>query len=505
VHQHFMLIPVFTVGENIVLGREPVENGDFYDRAEVDKRIRTLSGQYSLLIDPAARTGDLPVGLQQRVEILKVLYRGADILILDEPTGVLTPQETHDLFAVLRGLVRTGKTIIFITHKLKEVLEISDQVTVLRRGKIIGTVRTRDTNEEEIARMMVGREVLLRVDKAPATPGAAALRVEHLTVNSYSGAAAVRDVSLEVGKGEIVALLGANGAGKSTLSKVISGHHAPDSGEIMFQGQPLRLRSTREALDAGIAIVMQETSLVPDLTVVENIFLPELGRPGRLSYSKLRSRATELLASLGQEHAVPLDTEVRRLSAAQRQLVEIAKALGLQAKLIIFDEPTASLSPGEVERLFEIMGRLRADGRGLVFVSHRLEEVFEITDRVTILREGKTVAASREVASLGQAELIRHLHEELADLHAQLASKDIPPPARPSDEERCLIILASGVNLRRGASEPPVWTWNFASFEDSAVNPLVSRGYAKFRADGASGTYVTITDDGRKACKERFG
>jgi ribose transport system ATP-binding protein/rhamnose transport system ATP-binding protein len=228
-------------------------------------------------------------------------------------------------------------------------------------------------------------------------------------VKVFDRTRALDGANFELRAGEVHGLLGANGAGKSTLSKVISGHHVADAGEIVFKGRPIRLRSTREALDSGIAIVMQETSLVPDLTVVENIFLPELGRPGRLSYSKLRLRATELLASLGQEDAVPLDAEVRRLSAAQRQLVEIAKALGLQAQLIIFDEPTASLSPGEVERLFEIMGRLRADGHGLVFVSHRLEEVFEITDRVTILREGRTVAASREIASLGQAELIRHL------------------------------------------------------------------------------------------------
>ncbi len=228
-------------------------------------------------------------------------------------------------------------------------------------------------------------------------------------VKVFDRTRALDGANFELRAGEVHGLLGANGAGKSTLSKVISGHYAPDAGELVFQGQPLRLRSTREALDAGIAIVMQETSLVPDLTVVENIFLPELARPGRLSYSKLRARGTELLASLGQADAVPLDTEVRKLSAAQRQLVEIAKALGLQAKLIIFDEPTASLSPGEVERLFEIMGRLRADGRGLVFVSHRLEEVFAITDRVTVLREGRTVAAAREVSSLGQAELIRHL------------------------------------------------------------------------------------------------
>ncbi len=213
----------------------------------------------------------------------------------------------------------------------------------------------------------------------------------------------------ELRAGEIHGLLGANGAGKSTLSKIISGHIRRDSGELRYKGRPLDNRSTREALDAGIAIVMQETSLAPDLSVLENIFLPELGRPGFLSYRALRRRAGELLSGLGHEHALALDTEVSRLSAAQRQLVEIAKALALDADLIIFDEPTASLSPAEVERLFDIMARLRAGGRALVFVSHRLEEVFAITDRVTVLREGRTVAASRDTATLTQADLIRYM------------------------------------------------------------------------------------------------
>jgi ribose transport system ATP-binding protein/rhamnose transport system ATP-binding protein len=229
--------------------------------------------------------------------------------------------------------------------------------------------------------------------------------------------------SLELRAGEVHGLLGANGAGKSTLSKVISGHVIRDAGEITWKGRSLNFRSTRDALDAGIAIVMQETTLARDLTVLENIFLPELGRPGRLSYGALRKRATELLASLGHEHVLRLDDEVSRLSAAQRQLVEIAKALALDADLIIFDEPTASLSPSEVERLFDIMTRLRDSGRALVFVSHRLEEVFAITDRVTIMREGRTVVASRDTASLTQAELIRHMvGQELGAIYATPAA-----------------------------------------------------------------------------------
>ena len=218
---------------------------------------------------------------------------------------------------------------------------------------------------------------------------------------------ALAGAELDVYPGEVMGLLGANGAGKSTLSKVISGHVIRDAGSITLQGRPLSLRTAREAIQHGITMVMQETSLAPDLSVLENLFLAELGRPGFLSYRRLKRQAEEILDRLGQKETLPLDREVRLLSAAQRQLVEIAKALALNSTLIIFDEPTASLSPPEVERLFQVMTTLKRAGHTLVFVSHRLEEVFAITDRVTVMREGRTVAKSLETGSLSQAELIR--------------------------------------------------------------------------------------------------
>ena len=224
---------------------------------------------------------------------------------------------------------------------------------------------------------------------------------------SFAQTRALVGANLTLRAGVTHALLGANGAGKSTLSRVISGHVRRDGGEILYRGAPRDVRSPREALDAGIAMVMQETSLAPDLSVLENIFLPDLGRPGRLSRPAMRRRATEILADLGQEHAVSLDVEARDLSAAQRQLVEIAKALALKANLIIFDEPTASLSPSEVERLFDVIARLEAAQCAIVFVSHRLEEVFAISDEITVMREGRTVAASRPTSSLNQTELVR--------------------------------------------------------------------------------------------------
>lgn len=235
----------------------------------------------------------------------------------------------------------------------------------------------------------------------------------------FGSTVALDDARLEVRAGEVHGLLGANGAGKSTLSRIISGHITRDAGEMLYEGEPLSIRSTRDALNIGIALVAQETSLAPDLTVLENIFLPELGSKGRLSYPDMRKRANAILGRLGSEHALPLDAEVRSLSAAQRQLVEIAKALALDANLMIFDEPTASLSPTEVDRLFDIISRLREDGHALIFVSHRLEEVFSITDRVTILREGKTVAANLETTELTQADIIRHMvGRELGAIYA---------------------------------------------------------------------------------------
>ena len=260
---------------------------------------------------------------------------------------------------------------------------------------------------------------------------------------SFAQTRALVDARLSLRPGVTHALLGANGAGKSTLSRVISGHVRRDAGEIVYRGQALDARSPREALDAGIAMVMQETSLAPDLSVLENIFLPDLGRPGRLSRPAMRRRAGEILADLGQEHALPLEAEARDLSAAQRQLVEIAKALALKANLIIFDEPTASLSPSEVERLFDVIARLEAAQCAIVFVSHRLEEVFAISEEITVMREGRTVAASQPTSSLNQTELIRLMVGR--DIGSIYAASAAPP------EQRGAPILSA-----RGLSAPPL-------------------------------------------------
>ncbi len=255
----------------------------------------------------------------------------------------------------------------------------------------------------------------------------------------FGRAKALSDASITLRRHEICGLLGANGAGKSTLSRIICGHLPPTAGDIRFRGAPFVAGSTREALRSGIALVAQETSLAPDLSVLENIFMPSYALSGRLSFARLRDKATEILSELGHEHALPLDVEVRRLSAAQRQLVEIAKALALSADLVIFDEPTASLSPTEVDRLFDVMTRLKDSGKSLAFVSHRLEEVFAITDRVTILREGQTVAEDLQTAALTQTDIIRHMvGRDIGNIYRA--------PAARQDSERPVALQVMGIS-----------------------------------------------------------
>jgi ribose transport system ATP-binding protein len=280
--------------------------------------------------------------------------------------------------------------------------------------------------------------------RADAAPMLVAVGIE----KAFDRTRALAGAELDVYSGEVMGLLGANGAGKSTLSKVISGHVTRDAGSITFQGQLLNLRTAREAIQHGITMVMQETSLAPDLSVLENVFLAELGRPGMLSYRRLRRQAEDILDRLGQRETLPLKREVRLLSAAQRQLVEIAKALALNSTLIIFDEPTASLSPPEVERLFEVMTTLKRAGHTLVFVSHRLEEVFAITDRVTVMREGRTVAKSLETASLTQAELIRLMvGQEMKTTLAEGMKRS------PSPSSRAVVLEVSNLSSAPGVRD----------------------------------------------------
>src|SRR5439155_30282 len=303
VHQHFMLVPVMTVTENIVLGNEPSRAAGVLDLREASRRVRELSDRYGLAVDPDAVIEDTTVGMQQRVEILRALYRGAQILVLDEPTAVLTAQEVAELFRVLRALREDGTSIVFISHKLGEVLEIADRITVLRHGKRIDTVPKQGATEESLARMMVGREVLLRVDKDAGTPSEPVLRVSGLQVRDDRGLEAVRGVDLEVRGGEIVALAGVDGNGQQELVDAIAGLRDPESGSVVVGGTEIAGRGVRAATDAGIAHIPEDRhrrGLVLPFTLAENLALreyrsPELSRHGWLQVGRISSRARGLL------------------------------------------------------------------------------------------------------------------------------------------------------------------------------------------------------------------
>ena len=400
VHQHFMLIPVITVGENIVLGREPVQQGGVYDKAAANAAIHELSQRYGLAIDPNARTGDLPVGLQQRVEILKVLYRGADILILDEPTGVLTPQETDDLFTVLRSLVKQGKTIVFITHKLREVLQISDTVTVLRRGKVVGEVATSATNEESIARMMVGRDVLLRVEKKPARPGQPLLTAEHVTVNSEQGLPAVRDVSFQLHAGEILGIAGVEGNGQSELIEALAGTRQTASGRVLLGDKDITSIGARLVRRTGVSHVPEDrrgAGLVLNYSVADNTIL---GRQ-RLPAFSWRGMVLRLPAiadwarRLVQQFDVrtpSIETPVRSLSGGNQQKVIVARELATQPRVLLASQPTRGVDIGAIEFIHRQLIAQRDAGCGILLVSAELEEIRSLSDRIAVMYEGRIVS-----------------------------------------------------------------------------------------------------------------
>ena len=400
VHQHFMLIPPLTVGENIVLGREPVRNGGFYDVARADAEIRALCQRYGLTIDPDARTGDLPVGLQQRVEILKVLYRGADIIILDEPTGVLTPQETDDLFAVLRGLVSQGKTIIFITHKLREVLQIADRVTVLRRGRVVGEVLTAETSEEEIARLMVGRDVLLRVEKTPAQAGPVTLRVEHLSVTSEQGLPAVSDVSFEVHAGEILGIAGVEGNGQSELIEALAGMRPIASGRVSLGSRDLTHLSARAIRAAGVAHIPEDrrgSGLVLNYSVADNLIFGRQ-RSARFAWRTVLLRLQPILSwavHLIQRFDIrtpSAGTPVRSLSGGNQQKVIIAREMSAEPKVLLAAHPTRGVDIGAIEFIHRQLIAQRDAGAAILLVSAELDEIRSLSDRIAVMYEGHIVS-----------------------------------------------------------------------------------------------------------------
>jgi ABC-type uncharacterized transport system ATPase subunit len=408
VHQHFMLIPVLTVAENIVLGHEPGRVVGRYETKRAREIIADLSRQYGLPIDPDIKVEKLSVGLQQRVEILKVLYRAADILIMDEPTGVLTPQETFELFGVLRGLVEKGKTIIFITHKLREVLELSDNITVLRRGKNAGNLVTKETNQAEIARLMVGREVLLRVNKTPAHPGPVVLHVDNLHAESDRGLEVLHGINFDVHAGEILGIAGVEGNGQSELVEVITGMRKPTSGKMTItqvqdgvagKAQDITgMNASKERL-AGVAHIPEDrrgSGLVLTDSIEDNMIL---GRQGWQQFSSggivlqlnnISRWAKKLIAEF-DVRTPSAKVPARSLSGGNQQKIIIAREISSDPVVLIASQPTRGVDIGAIEFIHRRIIEQRDAGKAVLLVSAELDEIRSLSDRIAVMYEGNIV------------------------------------------------------------------------------------------------------------------
>jgi general nucleoside transport system ATP-binding protein len=398
VHQHFMLVPVMTVAENLVLGTEP-HRGPLLDYKKAAQRARELSERFGLAVRPEAKVEDLGVGAQQRVEILRALFRGAKVLVLDEPTAVLTAQEAQDLFRVLRALKEDGTSVVFISHKLNEVLDVSDRVTVLRRGKKIDTVETEGATERSLARLMVGRDVLLRVEKQQHEAGGPVLEVEHLSVNDDRGLPAVRDVSFEVRGGEIVGLAGVDANGQSELIEALTGLRRPESGVIRVAGKDVGGHSVRATIEAGVGHIAEDRhrrGLVLEFDLAENLALldyrkPEMSRWGLLSPRRMALRARELLKEFDVRGG-EAETPASSLSGGNQQKCVIARELSADPQVLIAAQPTRGLDVGAIEFVHRRLVEQRDQGRAVLLVSLELEEIRSLSDRVLVIYEGGIVA-----------------------------------------------------------------------------------------------------------------
>jgi simple sugar transport system ATP-binding protein len=398
VHQHFMLIPVFTVTENVMLGVEstvgPVR---VLDRGDARQRIVEISQRHGLRVDPDAYVEDLPVGVRQRVEIIKTLYRHSNLLVLDEPTAVLTPQEIEDLFEVMRSLQASGTSIIFITHKLNEVLEIADRITVLRRGRVVGTTTPAETNESELARMMVGRPVQLEVRKEPSKPGEEVLALRGVSVLDDRGHLAVRDVNLSVRAGEIVAVAGVQGNGQTELVEAITGMRPVEGGSITVAGAAVST-DPRRVFAAGVGHVPEdrlEEGLVPGFTIADNIilnsyYLKPFSNGLALQRDAILATATELSSEYDVRTPSVLNT-VGNLSGGNQQKVIVAREFSRPLKLLVAAQPTRGLDVGSIEYIHKRIVQKRDEGTAVLIVSTELEEVLSLGDRIPVMYQGTIV------------------------------------------------------------------------------------------------------------------
>ncbi len=399
VHQHFMLIPPLTVTENVILGDEPVHRGLFVNRRAAAARIRDISSTYGLHVDPNALVRDLPVGVQQRVEIIKVLYRDASILILDEPTAVLTPQEVEHLFRVIRALVNRGRSVIFITHKLKEVLDLADRIAVLRHGRLVGTTTPAEADESALASMMVGRQVQLSVEKRPSSPGAVVLDVQHLTVLDDRLHPAVDDVSFQVHQGEILGVAGVQGNGQTELVEALTGLRAIGEGEIHINSANTVAASPRAIIEQQVAHVpedRQRDGLVLSFPVSDNLvlntyYLPPYARGVTLQREAILASAEQYVREF-DVRTPSLDTLVSSLSGGNQQKVIVAREFSRPIKLLIASQPTRGLDVGSIEYIHRRILEKRDQGAGVLLVSSELDEIMSLSDQIAVMYRGKIVA-----------------------------------------------------------------------------------------------------------------
>ena len=402
VHQHFKLVEVFTVLDNIILGSETVKHG-FVDRKSAREKIINLSQKYGLAVDPDAKIEDITVGMQQRVEILKMLYRDNEILIFDEPTAVLTPQEIKELMQIMKNLAAEGKSILFITHKLNEIMEVSDRCSVLCKGRYIGTVNISETSKEELSRMMVGRDVQFTVDKSEANPGALILDVEHMNVESrLHKKLAVRDVSLQVHAGEIVCIAGIDGNGQSEFIQGLTGLeglvHNPQT-RILLDGVDITKKSIRERSKAGMSHIPEDRhkhGLVLDYTLEQNMVLQRYWENEFQQYQFIKNKSVsaysqELIEKYDVRSGQGNKTVVRAMSGGNQQKAIVGRELNKKHKLLIAVQPTRGLDVGAIEYLHKAIIADRDAGAAVLLVSYELEEVMNLSDRILVMYEGEIV------------------------------------------------------------------------------------------------------------------
>lgn len=398
VHQHFMLVQVFSVVENMILGSEVVK-GVSLDIRTARQQVKDLSETYGLEVDPDALIENIPVGVQQRVEILKALYRKANILILDEPTAVLTPQEVEDLFKVMRQLTQRGESIIFISHKLKEVLEIADRITVMRRGKVVGTTSPAEADEHKLASMMVGREVLLEVEKEPAQPKEVVMQVKNLTVKKEGDVEAVRDVSFDVRSGEILGIAGIQGNGQTELVEAVTGLRPVHKGEITIGGKLMPFQNPRRLVENGLAHIPEDRhkhGLVLPYNLADNLVLCTYYREPFASGVQRNDRQVlenaERLIDQFDVRTPSALVKAGNLSGGNQQKVIVARELSREVKVLVANQPTRGLDVGSIEYIHKEIVKMRDAGLGVLLVSAELDEIMGLSDRIAVMFRGRLVA-----------------------------------------------------------------------------------------------------------------